>query len=99
MYYNQLFVLQFHIFLDYKDEIDTIKQKITGNSEKANNQRKQAVFNYINSLPLNQYQKLMLQKMAGGYSIKNYESQMFNYINSLDLTKEEKQNIHKELFG
>ena len=62
------------------------------------NQKKQAIRQYINSLNLNQYQKLMLEKLAGGYSIKNYKSQLQQYINSLELTKEEKQTIDSVLF-
>ena len=86
-------------YVKYKDDIAAIKDNYNDNTKEGQKKAQQEVFNYINSLPMNQYQKLMLQKMAGGYSIKNYEQAIFNYINNLDLTKEEKQNIHKELFG
>lgn len=86
-------------YVKYKDDIAAIKDNYNDNTKEGQKKAQQEVFNYINSLPMNQYQKLMLQKMAGGYSIKNYEQAIFNYINNLDLTKEEKQNMHKELFG
>ena len=62
------------------------------------NQKKNAIRNYINSLNLNKYQKMMLENLAAGYSIKNYKSDMQRYINSLDLTKEEKEAIDSALF-
>ena len=71
----------------------TSKQK-----EAISNKKKAAIRKYINSLGLNKYQKMMLEKMAGGYSIKNYRSSLQPYINSLDLSKEEKQMIDSVLF-
>lgn len=87
-------ITDFSSFKKYEYEIRKIKYEYSKDLE-----RKKAVFEYINSLSLNQYQKLMLQKLAGGYSIRDYESQMFNYIEKLELTKQEKQDLHKELFG
>ena len=46
----------------------------------------------------NQYQKIMLEKEVGGYSIKNYKQQIYQYLESQDLTNEEKYNMWKELF-
>lgn len=71
----------------------TSKQK-----EAISNKKKAAIRKYINSLGLNKYQKMMLEKMAAGYSIKNYRSSLQPYINSLDLSKEEKQMIDSVLF-
>ena len=92
-------IADYDSYVKYKDDIAAIKENYNNGTQAGQKKAQQEVFNYINSLPMNQIQKLMLQKMAGGYSIKNYEQAVFNYINSLDLSKEEKQNIHKELFG
>ena len=86
-------ITDFNSYNNYKDEIASIKEKYTDTNE-----RKSAVFNYINSLKMNKHQKLMLYKLAGGYSIKNYKNEMINYINSLKLTAEEKHTIYDELF-
>lgn len=86
-------ITDFKTYNNYKESINTIKENYTTTDSK-----KKAVFDYINELPLNKYQKTMLYKEAGGYSIKNYKTDMFNYINSLDLTKEEKETIYNELF-
>lgn len=85
-------------YVQYKDDIAAIKNNYNDGTEKGKKKAQEEVFNYIDSLPLNQYQKIMLQKLAGGYSIKSYEQAVFDYINNLDLTREEKINIHKELF-
>lgn len=87
-------ITDFTSYNEYKNEISKIKAEYSKEAE-----RKKAVFEYINSLSLNQYQKLMLQKLAAGYSIKGYENQMFDYIEKFDLTKQEKQDLHNELFG
>ena len=62
-------------------------------------QRKAAIQKYIQSLNLDKPQKIMLEKMAGGYSIKSYKNYMQNYIESLPLTAKEKQAIHNQLFN
>lgn len=85
-------------YVKYKDDISAIKDNYNDNTKQGQKKAQQKVFNYINSLPLNKYQKIMLQKIGAGYSIKNYEKQVFNYINGLKLSKAEKQKIHKELF-
>ena len=92
-------ITDYDSFKTYKDDIASIKQDYNDGTTRGSKAAKQQVFQYINSLNLNKYQKLMLEKMAGGYSIKNYKSQMREYIESLNLTKEEKQAIDKELFG
>lgn len=92
-------ITDYSSFKNYKDDIASIKQEYSDGTTRGSKIAKQQVYQYINSLNLNKYQKLMLEKMAGGYSIKNYKSEMRKYIESLSLTKEEKQAIDKELFG
>lgn len=88
-------ITDYDTYNEYKDDISAIKQRLDNQPTEV---KKQAVFEYINSLPLSIEQKLMLQKMAGGYSIKQYRSRMHDYINSLDLTAAEKQSIDDVLF-
>lgn len=89
----------------YKSEIDNIKDyyssddNLTSKQKTAlSKQRKSAVQQYIESLDLDVPQKIMLEKMAGGYSVKNYKNYMVSYIESLPITAEEKQTIHDQLF-
>lgn len=89
-------ITDYDTYNEYKDEIAAIKQNY---SEATTEIRKKKVFDYINSLPLNKYQKTMLYKTAGGYSINNYKKDIHNYINSLNLSKQEKQTIYDELIS
>ena len=89
-------ITDYDTYNEYKDEIAAIKQNY---SDAKTEVRKQKVFNYINSLPLNKYQKTMLYKTAGGYSINNYKRDIHDYINSLNLTKQEKETIYDELIS
>ena len=86
-------ITDYNTYNQYKDEIANIKKEYTDTDE-----RKNAVFDYINSLEMNKYQKAMLYNMAGGYSIKSYANEMFDYIDSLEITAKEKQVIYDELF-
>ncbi len=95
-------------YVEYKNEIEDISdeyseelsQAITSKQKAViNNRKKRAIREYINSLDLNKYQKLMLEKIGAGYSIKNYRNSLGQYIDSLDLTISEKQDIDSELFG
>lgn len=86
-------ITDYETFASYKEEIDDIKEQYSDTDR-----RKAAIRKYINSLSLNKYQKMMLEKMAAGYSIKNYRSSLQPYINSLDLSKEEKEMIDSVLF-
>ena len=86
-------ITNYETYQTYKDDIAGIKKQYTNK-----NDRKAAVFDYINNQSLNKEQKIMLYRMAGGYSIKNYEEEMYKYINGLQLSKQEKENIYKELF-
>ena len=86
-------ITDYDSYNEYKKKINEIKDQYEDTNE-----RKQAVFSYINSLELNKYQKLMLQKLASGYSIKNYKREMQDYINGLELSAAEKQQIDDALF-
>ena len=86
-------ITDYNTFQTYKNDLAEIKKEYNNTED-----RKQAVFEYINSLPLSIEQKLMLQKMGAGYSIKQYRIRMHDYINSLDLTADEKQSIDDVLF-
>lgn len=107
--YNAIMqVTDYSTFLDYQDDIEDISDKYSDMISNATNskqksllstKKKQEIQKYINSLNLNKYQKMMLEKLAGGYSIKNYKSVLQNYINDLDITKEEKESIDAALFG
>lgn len=87
-------ITDYSSYTNYDKDISVIKTNATDK-----NTRKEEVFNYINKLSLNKYQKLMLYKEAGGYSIKNYKNEMFNYINSMELSKTDKETIYNELFS
>ena len=76
---------------NYKNEIDTIKDKYDNTNE-----RKYAVINYVNNLNLNVAQKAMLIKMNYS-SFRDYDNQIIEYINSQDLTIQEKTDILTEL--
>ena len=100
-------ITNFETYNEYKDDIEDISDEYSEKMSKAtnskqktaiSNQKKNAIRSYINSLNLNKYQKVMLEKLAAGYSIKNYKSEMQKYINSLDLSKEEKEAIDSALF-
>lgn len=100
-------ITDYATYTEYKDYIEDISNHysdimdgVTNSKQKTaiSNQKKQAIRQYIDSLNLNQYQKLMLEKLAGGYSIKNYKSQVQQYINSLELSKEDKEAIDSALF-
>lgn len=95
-------------YIEYKNEIEDISdeyseelsQAITSKQKAViNNRKKRAIREYINSLNLNKYQKLMLEKIGAGYSINNYRNNLGQYIDSLDLTISEKKDIESELFG
>lgn len=99
-------ITNYETYNSYTDEIQKIKAKYASTDNMTSKQktamskkRKEEVQKYINSLKLNKYQKMMLEKLAGGYSIKSHEKEMFKYINSLQMTKKEKETLHKELFG
>lgn len=82
----------------YKSDIEDIKKKYSSDLGYESKERKMAVQEYINNLDLNIYQKMMLEKMAGGYSIKNYQNYIYDYLESTNLTNSEKYTVWEELF-
>jgi hypothetical protein len=85
-------------YIKYKDDIASIKEQFSEDNGYSTKERKAAVQQYIQSLSLDIPQKIMLEKMAGGYSIRSYEDYMFQYIESLPMSAIEKQALHKQLF-
>lgn len=83
----------------YMEFAGTVSQITADYDSKGNviaNSRKNKVFQYINSLPLNQYQKIYLFSVSG-YSVKQWKNQMYNYINSMNVSADEKRNIWSSL--
>ena len=91
-------ITDYDTYLKYKDDISDIKKKYKIETEHDSNLRKKEIRNYINNLDLNKTQKILLEKMAGGYSISNYKSQIYNYLETTDLSQSEKYKIWKNLF-
>ena len=61
--------------------------------------RKQAVLKYVNQLPYSKAEKMILYKLLGGYSIKDYQPVVYNYIGKLNISKQEKLAIINALYG
>ena len=91
-------ITDYGTYLKYKEDISDIKKKYKIETEHDSNLRKKAIRNYINNLDLNKTQKILLEKMAGGYSISNYKSQVYDYIETTDLSQSEKYKIWEKLF-
>jgi hypothetical protein len=83
-------ITSFDNYSKYKENIKNIKANSKNDKEE--------ITKYINSLPLNSQKKLMLYKIAGGYSIKNNKDYMYDYINKLNISKKEKSSLWKTLF-
>lgn len=83
-------------FTTYATDISAIRSDYDSNGNVISNSKKNKIFKYINSLPLNIYQKIYLFHTAG-YSVKNYKSQMRNYIASLDISASEKNKMWADL--
>lgn len=90
----------------YKDTINEISKKYKEMGEGATSKqktqiskaKKQEIQGYIESLDLDIPQKMMLEKVAGGYSINNYKNYIYQYLENTSLDVNEKYNIWKELF-
>lgn len=91
-------ITDYDTYLKYKDDISDIKKKYKIETEHDSNLRKKEIRNYINNLDLNKTQKILLEKMAGGYSISNYKSQVYDCLETTDLSQSEKYKIWKKLF-
>lgn len=87
------FNIPYSNYNNYVDNIDYIRKQYSETDE-----RKAAVYNYINSQSISIVQKVAMFKLAG-YSIKSYQDSMFNYINNLKLSKSEKEQIWKYLYS
>lgn len=92
-------ITDYDSYTKYKDAITDIKKQYSTELGYESKERKTAVQSYINSLDLNIYQKMMLEKMAGGYSIKDYQNYIYEYLESIDLTDSEKYTMWEELFN
>lgn len=92
-YKNITKICDYKDYSKYEEKIKSIKNTYNNSTEKKN-----AVFNYIESLPLESGQKLFLYKDIGGYSIKNYKKEMYNYIESMSLSSNEKTELWNYLY-
>lgn len=97
--------IDFDTYAKANIEIENIKsQYITTDNMSSkqktmvSNSRKKAVQNYIDSLYLDIGQKLIIQKVIGGYSINSNKQYMFGYIDKLNISDEEKQNLFDSLY-
>lgn len=88
--------VKYYDYKDYQEDVNEIKEKYSGTNNAA--LRKQKVFEYINSLKLSANQKVLLFKMLGNYSIKDFSNQAYQYINSFNISAKEKQEIWNTLF-
>jgi len=84
------------VFTKYATDVSKLKADVDRKGNTIANSKKKKVLAYINSLPLNGYQRLVLLS-AQGYSIKSYRSQMLKYVNSLPISKERKLQMWEEL--
>lgn len=91
-------ITDYDSFIEGKKEISNIKERYSTEQGYESEERKKAVRNYIDSLDLDVAQKMMLEKMAGGYSIKDYENTIYEYLEGTKLSQEDKYKIWKELF-
>lgn len=85
----------FKEYSKYSKEIKDVKKKYKYSKT---DERKSAIFNYIDGLDLDVGQKLFLYKDAG-YSIKDYKKEMFDYIDNLNVSKNEKTRIWNYIYG
>jgi len=90
------FKIDYDNYEKYRESVSQIKKTYSG--ENNSKTRKKQITQYINSLPLDKYQKIILMKEIGGYSIISYKNEMYQYINSMGLTKKEKQEIWNQLY-
>lgn len=90
-------VVDFEDYSKYLKEVNEIKEKYQG--EQYSQYRKQAVLKYVNQLPYSKAEKMILYKLLGGYSIKDYQPVVYNYIGKLNISKQEKLAIINALYG
>jgi len=90
-------VVDFKDYSKYLKEVNEIKEKYQG--EQYSQYRKQAILKYVNQLPYSKVEKIILYKLLGGYSIKDYQPVVYNYIGKLNISKQEKLAIINALYG
>lgn len=97
--YNTItaFNIDYYDFEKYQKQVSKIKKEYNGT--KYQKVRKQAVFAYINSVKATKAQKIVLFKLLGGYSIKEYQNSFYNAINGFKASAREKAEIWNVLFG
>lgn len=82
----------------YYNEIGDVEGTKDENGKTVSGSKKQAVFDYINSLSLNIPQKQILLAREYDSFAKEYAVDILNYINSLSLTKNEKISIFNSIY-
>ena len=83
----------------YYNEIGDVEGTKDENGKTISGSKKQAVFNYINSLSLNIPQKQILLAKEYDSFAKEYYWDIVNYINLLNITKEEKSSIFNSIYN
>lgn len=83
----------------YYSEIGKIEGTKDANGKTISGSKKQAVFNYVNSLSLNVAQKKLLLSTQYSSFKTSYYQDVFDYVNSLKMTKEEKQKILNDIYS
>lgn len=83
----------------YYNEIGDVEGTKDENGKTLSGSKKQAVFNYINSLSLNIPQKQILLAKEYDSFAKEYYWDIVNYINLLNITKEEKSSIFSSIYN
>lgn len=83
----------------YYNEIGDVEGTKDENGKTISGSKKQAVFNYINSLSLNIPQKQILLAKEYDSFAKEYYWDIVNYINLLNITKEEKSSIFSSIYN
>ena len=87
------FNIDYEKYNEYNNQIKKIQNSNYGFMTK------QKVQEYIQTLPLNRNQKIVLQKLSGGYSINNYRNEIQKYIEKLDLSQNEKKTLDSLLLN
>lgn len=83
-------------FMKFAENIGNIKSEKDKNGKTISGSKKQAVFNYIDSLDLKSGEKAILFAKAG-YPDKGYRESIYNYINGLNLSATRKKEIWDSL--
>jgi hypothetical protein len=81
---------------DYYSTIGTIEGQKDALGKTISGSKKEAALQYINALPLNNAQKVILATQSG-YKVYDHRTDLINYIQSLPLTVEKKTEIWNSL--